>query len=159
MLQVIAFIAPLLTGGVITQKPSSAPVVEYVQHMQGKRIDYDGAYWYQCYDLMMHFKRAVYWEKERWAWTALKTRQSWKWFETWTRYKPWILTSPPKPGSIIFIDVNHRKWHVWVVVDSNTTSVTVLEQNGWYGKWKWQWKDAIRKRVFNYADILWWYSK
>lgn len=159
MLQVLALVTPLLTGGVITEKPSSAPVAAYVQKRTGKRVDYDGVYGFQCYDLMMHFKSTVYWNKVRGAGTALQTWKTGKGLEGWTRYSPWIQTAPPTPWSIIFIDVNHRKWHVWIVVSSTSTSVTVLEQNWGISSATWKWKDAIRQKVFSYKDILWWYSR
>lgn len=159
MIQVIALMVPLLTGSVVDIKPSSVPMTGYVQQWVWRRVDYDGRYWFQCYDLMMHAKKTLHNDTSRGSWTAMRTWKTWAGFEGWTRNYPWILTPPPKPWSIIFIDVWHIKWHVAVVYKSTPYSVTIIEQNGWRGSATGKWTDAIRVKTIGYDEVLWWFSK
>lgn len=162
MIQLIAILAPLMTGYV--EKPinvdSAVVAVNYIESMQWKRVDYDWAYAFQCIDWAQKYISVVHAKNIRQIGSAWNWRRTWKWFEWWSRRKPWITTPPPLPGDIIFMDISwHTKWHVWVVVSATDQYVIVSEQNWAGGNGQWLGWDSIKLHKRYYNVVLWRYTK
>lgn len=158
MIQLLGLVVPLMTGlTVIEPNPIG---VQYIQSMIGKRIDYDKVNWYQCVDWALKYIDQIYKKHITQIWTARNWRKTGKWFEWWTRKKPWQKTPPPKAGDVIFMDVaKHTKGHVWVVVSATSEYVRVSEQNWTNSRANGKWWDAITIHKRYYNVVLWWFTK
>ena len=144
---------------------------KYVKEWEGKRVDFDGVYGYQCVDLIRHFFREVYKENLGPTWGSAR---GW-WLNSVgnfnSRYKRvennlQDQNQVPRAGDIIFFD-GGRHGHVWIVVTGykGENRIDVLEQNGGSGNGDGLWNNSIRVHSYTYnrnapliGNVLGWYT-
>lgn len=105
------------------------PYKDFAQKRRGKRVDYDGAYWFQCADLAKQYiSEALEFGKIGALWNA-KDMPNNQFFSSWEKIKG---TKNLMQGDII-IRSQGKYWHVAIVDHILNGKVYVLEQN-WSGK-------------------------
>lgn len=140
---------------------------EYKQAREGKRIDYDKAFAYQCVDLARHFAEQVHGHKiNTFSWSAIR------WWETWSpfKWKPYarveyVKGRMPNRWDIVFFSAtkDNKYWHVAIAWNCEKETIRVMEQNAVTGNWSWLWPDAINIRNYPYkfakvGTVLWRYT-
>lgn len=131
------------------------------------RIDFDGAYQYQCVDLSRHFAHEMDYESGWWAygWSAITGREN----KNNTFGSDWIrvqnkfgdVNNYPSQWDIIFFgkEFGTMYGHVAIVDNTDWVMVTVLEQNGKYGQWTGLGWDSIRLSTYRFKHVLWRYTR
>ena len=105
---------------------ANRPYKNFVQKRLGKRVDYDGAYWFQCADLAKQYiSEALEFGKIGALWNAKDMPKS-PFFANWEKIKG---MNNLMQGDII-IRSKGKYWHVAVVDHVLNGKVYVLEQNG-----------------------------
>ncbi len=132
---------------------------EYLQARIGKRIDYDGAFKYQCVDLVRHYMDLVQGYKSgTFSWSAYKGFMTWSPFDnTWGKKKSGNL----KIWDVIFRWPSKANWgsgHVAIIDHVAGSILTVIEQNG-VGSGNWLWNNAIRLQQYPLKWIIWRYTR
>lgn len=108
---------------------ANRPYKNFVQKRRGKRVDYDGAYWFQCADLAkLYIDEGLEFGKIG-ALGNAKDMPNNPFFSSWEKIKG---TKNLMQGDII-IRSQGKYWHVAVVDHILNGKVYVLEQN-WSGK-------------------------
>lgn len=116
------------------------------------RIDYDGAYQYQCVDLVRHFTVTNKYPKMN-RWNAIDIWRSG--VGIWYKIVKNSRFNYPPVGALVFW-WGWKYWHVAIAWRCNPLWLNVLEQNGWRGSSTWTWDDAIRHVSKSYNKILGW---
>ncbi len=105
---------------------ANRPYKNFVQKRRGKRVDYDGAYWFQCADLAkLYIDEGLEFGKIG-ALGNAKDMPNNPFFSSWEKIKG---TKNLMQGDII-IRSQGKYWHVAVVDHILNGKVYVLEQNG-----------------------------
>jgi len=121
------------------------PYVEFRNKRLWHKIDYDGAYGYQCTDLVKQYLDECLgrWkQKALWNANQIPASLEKQWFK-----KLWV-------NNIMQWDLIVRtKWslgHIAIVDRIIGNCVSVLEQNGsWKNSWSWEWQNAIRIQEYD----------
>ena len=122
------------------------PYKDFVKKRLGKRVDYDGAYGFQCADLAkLYIDEGLEFGKI-WALGNAKDMPNNPFFSSWEKIKG---TKNLMQGDII-IRSQGKYWHVAIVDHILNWKVYVLEQNG-SGKNSGSgiWANAIRIQAYN----------
>lgn len=133
------------------------PIVKFNTYKNvriGSCVDYDGAYWYQCVDLMRHYAQYAEYPPITNRWNAIQLWDKWLW-SWYTKVINWINNKPP-----VWAIVFWKQWefgHVAIAWRSNYFWMEVLEQNWWSGNWDGRWNNAIRIRKDYFHNCLWWF--
>lgn len=140
---------------------------EYKKDREGKRIDYDNAFGWQCVDLARHFTDLVHGHKiNTFSWSAIRGRQTWSPFKG----KPYVRVEYlrgriPNRGDIVFFSAtkDNEYWHVAIAWTSEKDTLRVIEQNAVTGNGSGLWGDAITVRNYPYikakvGNVLWRYT-
>lgn len=105
---------------------ANRPYKNFVQKRRGKRVDYDGAYWFQCADLAkLYIDEGLEFGKIG-ALGNAKDMPNNPFFSSWEKIKG---TKNLMQGDIIIRSLG-KYWHVAVVDHILNGKVYVLEQNG-----------------------------
>lgn len=124
----------------------------------GKKVDYDGSYWFQCTDWSRQFAQEVWLPIKWFSWSALK------WWETASPFvgTEWVRVentpnAVPTNGSIIFFDktTTNPYGHVAVVDSANAGSIILVEQNAGSGNGNGIGANAITRRTVGYIARAW----
>lgn len=119
------------------------------------RVDSDGAYWYQCVDLIRDWVGYANLPPITNRGNANGLDTTWL-GSGWKRIKnsiSWI----PSPWDIIFFN-NPPYGHVAIVGRAWLNWVDVLEQNAGNGNGDWLWANSISFRRLNYRKVTNWYT-
>lgn len=141
---------------------------DYKKKWVGKRIDYDGAYGFQCVDQARHFTEQVHGVKiKAFGGSARNGRQTWEPF-LWLPYVrvryDWM-EIPPRWAIIFFKPTKQNPYgHVAVTWKCSNKELWVIEQNAKQWDWDWQWGDEITIRSYPYKwavvwDCVGWFVK
>ena len=130
---------------------SYGKLLEFIKKWEGKRVDYDGVYKYQCVDLIKQFTKEVYdIELGSFGGSAINawnnnTFDS-KWRSIISDYQVW---------DIIFFNKTKENpyGHVAIITDWGLVN-KILEQNGGTGNGDGQGTNAIRIRQVNKKDKI-----
>ena len=136
---------------------------EFIKTWLWKANDYDKTYWMQCTDIVKQYSQDVL-GVQLWTFngSAINAWNTWSPFnqrlEKIENYDSFI----PKVWDIVFFNktASNKYWHVAIVSNWTTVnSLKVIEQNGWMGKGKWEWTDAVREHIYNFLvpKVLWFY--
>lgn len=121
------------------------PYKEFRDKFLGTRIDYDGAYWYQCVDLIKLYLDVCLWMGKIGAiWNANQVPNNLE--------KKWFWKLNPKKTMIQWDIIVHTQgiyWHIAIVDHIVDGKVWVLEQNG-TGKNSWSWENWNEIRLKDY---------
>lgn len=130
------------------------------------RIDYDGAYGYQCVDYVRWYAKEIGHTIGTFSGSAYNgwtTMSPFRWTE-WQRkiYKTWKIA--PRWAIVFFAPTPKNKYgHVAVVMNATLKTITVSEQNA--GSWNGNGigSNAITVRSYPYSwavvgNVLWWYE-
>lgn len=105
---------------------TNRPYKNFVNKRLGKRVDYDGAYWFQCTDLAKQYIDEVLGRKKIWPLWNAKNMPNNTFFSSWEKIKG---MKNLMQGDII-ISSHGQYGHVAVVDHVLNGKVYVLEQNG-----------------------------
>ena len=129
----------------------------YLKSLEGKLLDFDGQYGYQCYDLANFY----------WYYTTGRTlnglyAKNIPWDNDFSGYATVYKNTPQflaKPGDLVVFNGNYGKGagHVAVVLSATLNKITVIENNWLGGGWvneKPGWERAT-KRTHAYDKEMW----
>lgn len=100
-------------------------IESFVNTYNGKYLEQDGAYYYQCVDLTKKWQEVNGWSithgnASQWPYNADKN--DYEWIANGIRNKP-------NPGDIVVFGGNSPYGHIGVCIDANYVDLTCFEQN------------------------------
>lgn len=127
---------------------------KYKNENAWKRFDYDGAYWYQCVDLIRHYAKVNNYPPITSHGHAIDLWNQWlgDWY---TRVVNSTFAYPPV-GSIILFNT-WKYGHIAIAGRGNMAWVEILEQNWGKGSATWLWTDAVRVSKNYYKNCVGWF--
>lgn len=128
----------------------------YKNLKKGSQVDFDGKFNFQCVDLMRDYARYAEYPLITTFGNAIDLWNKWLW-SNYTRVYNSILAVPPIWAIMFWKQGVYG--HVAIAWRANLLWVEVLEQNGWNGKWDWEWNNAIRIRKDFYKNCVGWFIK
>ena len=141
---------------------------EYKKAREGKRIDYDKVYGFQCVDQARHFAEQVHGAKIKPFWGSARA-----WWQSWSPFLglPYVrvrydwIAIPPRGAIIFFKPTKTNPYgHVAVTGKCNNKELWVIEQNAGQGDGDGKWWDEITIRNYPYKgakvwDCVGWFVK
>lgn len=124
----------------------SRPYTEFKDKRLWKKVDYDGAFWFQCTDLVKQYiDECLGWWKVSALWNANQIPNNLE--------KKWFWKIEPTKSIIqwdIIVRTKWKYWHIAIVDRVLWNKVHVLEQNwSWKDSWSWEWQNAIRIHIYD----------
>lgn len=100
-------------------------IEEFVNKYNGRYLEADGAYWYQCVDLTKKWQQENGWgvtHGNASQWPVNANKNEYQWIANGIRNKP-------EPGDIVVFSGNGKYGHIAVCISANYLNLTCLEQN------------------------------
>lgn len=122
------------------------PYTEFKNKRLWKKVDYDGAFWFQCTDLIKQYiDECLGWWKVSALWNANQIPNNLE--------KKWFWKIEPIKSIIqwdIIVRTKWTYWHIAIVDRALWNKVHVLEQNwSWKDSWSGEWQNAIRIHIYD----------
>lgn len=127
---------------------------EFIEKWEGKVVDYDGYYWYQCTDFVRQYCLEMFWETYKPHWNAW-TLYDQDWGDEYIKYPFNSAQFIPNRWDIVIFKWPTKYGHIGVITDAEMMSFTVIDQNTWSGNWDWEWDNKIRIQYYWYSDVIW----
>lgn len=128
---------------------------KYKKKMQGKRVDWDKQYQYQCVDLIRDYAHTNNYPKITNYGNAIDLWNKW----LGDGYKR-IYNSPlatPSVWDIILFNIGAH-WHIAIAGRGNPMWIEILEQNAGNGNGNWLGDNAIRVKKSFYKNCVGWFT-
>lgn len=137
--------------------------IVYKNNVIWTRVNYDGAYGFQCVDLIRDYIK----NQNRtqplslwWLWCKYFAISPYYYFKS-TEYEriPNKINNKPEQWDIVIFSKPSATGHIGVVDSANYLTLNVLEQNAWSGNWDWTGSNRIKVGTYSYINCMWRFKK